>query len=214
MPLSPEPERVVVIGAGPAGYTAAIYSARAMLKPLLLAGFEPGGQLMITTDVENYPGFADPIQGPWLMEEMRKQAEHVGARHENEHVVSLDLRERPFRIVCDSGRIVFAQSLILATGAKAKWLGLKSEEELRGAGVSACATCDGFFFKAKDVVVVGGGNLSPAGTSLYVRTANDNNVVEFGYIRNLYTNRCWSRKLAIPAAASACSPSGIVAYAA
>ena len=158
MPLSPEPERVVIIGAGPAGYTAAIYSARAMLRPLLLAGFEPGGQLMITTDVENYPGFAEPIQGPWLMDEMRKQAEHVGARLENEHVVSLDLRERPFRIVCDSGRIVFAQSLILATGAKAKWLGLKSEQELRGAGVSACATCDGFFFKAKDVVVVGGGN--------------------------------------------------------
>jgi thioredoxin reductase (NADPH) len=158
LPLSPEPERVVIIGAGPAGYTAAIYSARAMLKPLLLAGFEPGGQLMITTDVENYPGFADPIQGPWLMDEMRRQAEHVGARLENEHIVSLDLRERPFRMVCDSGRIVFAQSLILATGAKAKWLGLKSEQELRGAGVSACATCDGFFFKAKDVVVIGGGN--------------------------------------------------------
>jgi thioredoxin reductase (NADPH) len=113
---------------------------------------------MITTDVENYPGFAAPIQGPWLMDEMRKQAEHVGARLENEHVVALNLRERPFRIVCDTGRILFAQSIILATGAKAKWLGLKSEQELRGAGVSACATCDGFFFRAKNVVVVGGGN--------------------------------------------------------
>jgi thioredoxin reductase (NADPH) len=151
-------ERLVIIGAGPAGYTAAIYSARAMLNPLLLAGFEPGGQLMITTDVENYPGFADPIQGPWLMEQMRKQAEHVGARLESEHVTAVDLSRRPFRIQCDSGRVIFAEALILATGAKAKWLGLPSEHHLKGFGVSACATCDGFFFRNKNVVVVGGGN--------------------------------------------------------
>ena len=151
-------ERLVIIGSGPAGYTAAIYAARAMLKPLLLAGFEPGGQLMITTDVENYPGFADPIQGPWLMEQMKLQAEHVGARLESEHVVALDLSRRPFRIQCDSGRVLFAEALILATGAKAKWLGLDSEQQLKGFGVSACATCDGFFFRRKRVVVVGGGN--------------------------------------------------------
>ena len=129
-----------------------------MLKPLLLSGFEPGGQLMITTDVENYPGFADPIQGPWLMEQMRLQAEHVGARLQTEHVVELDLSRRPFRIQCDSGRVAFADSVILATGAKAKWLGLESEHHLKGYGVSACATCDGFFFRGKRVVVVGGGN--------------------------------------------------------
>jgi len=151
-------ERVVIIGSGPAGYTAAIYAARAMLKPLMLSGFEAGGQLMITTDVENYPGFAEPIQGPWLMEQMRAQAEHVGARLESEHVVKLDLATRPFRIECDSGRVIFAESLILATGAKAKWLGIESEQDLKGAGVSACATCDGFFFRGKNVVVVGGGN--------------------------------------------------------
>lgn len=151
-------EKLVIIGSGPAGYTAAIYSARAMLRPLLLSGFEPGGQLMITTDVENYPGFADPIQGPWLMEQMRLQAEHVGARLESEHVTAVDLARRPFRITCDSGRVLFAEALILATGAKAKWLGIPSEEALKGFGVSACATCDGFFFRKKKVVVVGGGN--------------------------------------------------------
>ncbi len=151
-------ERVVIIGSGPAGYTAAIYAARAMLRPLLLSGFEPGGQLMITTDVENYPGFAEPIQGPWLMEQMRLQAEHVGARVESEHVTALDLTRRPFRVTSDSGRLVLAESLILATGAKAKWLGLPSEDSLRGAGVSACATCDSFFFRGKRVVLVGGGN--------------------------------------------------------
>ncbi len=148
----------MIIGAGPAGYTAAIYAARAMLNPLLLAGFEPGGQLMITTDVENYPGFATPIQGPWLMEQFRAQAEHVGARLENEHVTDLDTSRSPFRIVCDSGRFIEAQSVILATGAKAKWLGLPGEEALKGFGVSACATCDGFFFRGKSVAVVGGGN--------------------------------------------------------
>ncbi len=151
-------ERLVIIGSGPAGYTAAIYAARAMVKPLLLSGFEPGGQLMITTDVENYPGFAAPIQGPWLMEQMRAQAEHVGARIENEYVTALDLGQRPFRIQCDSGRPLTADAIILATGAKAKWLDLPSEEAFKGSGVSACATCDGFFFRGKKVLVVGGGN--------------------------------------------------------
>ncbi len=129
-----------------------------MLKPLLLSGFEAGGQLMITTDVENYPGFAEPIQGPWLMEQMRAQAEHVGARVEGETVTGLDLQSRPFVIRCDSGRTILADSIILATGAKAKWLDLPSEHAFRGFGVSACATCDGFFFRGKTVVVVGGGN--------------------------------------------------------
>jgi len=151
-------ERIVIIGAGPAGYTAAIYAARALLKPLLLGGFEPGGQLMITSDVENYPGFADPVQGPWLMEQFRAQAEHVGARLESEYVVEIDTTRRPFAIRCDSGRVIEAQTVILATGAKAKWLGLPGEEAFRGLGVSACATCDGFFFRGKRVVVVGGGN--------------------------------------------------------
>jgi thioredoxin reductase (NADPH) len=150
--------RVIIIGSGPAGYTAAIYAARAMLSPILIAGFEAGGQLMITTDVENYPGFAAPIQGPWLMEQMRLQAEHVGARIESEYVQSLDLGHRPFRITCDSGRVFTAESVILATGAKAKWLELPSEQKFKGYGVSACATCDGFFFRGKKVVVVGGGN--------------------------------------------------------
>jgi thioredoxin reductase (NADPH) len=156
--VQPSHERVVIIGSGPAGYTAAIYAARAMLKPLLLSGFEAGGQLMITTDVENYPGFAEPIQGPWLMEQMRGQAEHVGARIESEYVVALELGQRPFVIRCDSGRVVKADAIILATGAKAKWLGLPSEETFKGFGVSACATCDGFFFRGKSVLVVGGGN--------------------------------------------------------
>jgi thioredoxin reductase (NADPH) len=151
-------ERVVIIGSGPAGYTAAIYAARAMLKPLLLSGFEPGGQLMITTDVENYPGFAEAIQGPWLMEQMQAQAEHVGARIESEYVVGLDLKTRPFLVRCDSGRMIAAEAVILATGAKAKWLGLPGEEAFKGFGVSACATCDGFFFRNKSVFVVGGGN--------------------------------------------------------
>jgi thioredoxin reductase (NADPH) len=151
-------EKLVIIGSGPAGYTAAIYAARAMVRPLLLAGFEAGGQLMITSDVENYPGFAEPIQGPWLMEQMRSQAEHVGARIESEHVTKLELGKRPFKITCDSGRVVFAEAVVLATGAKAKWLGLPSEQHFQGFGVSACATCDGFFFRKKRVVVVGGGN--------------------------------------------------------
>ena len=156
--MSDAPERLVIIGSGPAGYTAAIYAARALLKPRLLSGFEAGGQLMITTDVENYPGFPAPVQGPWLMEQFRAQAEHVGARLESEHVVGLDTAQRPFRISCDSGRVIAAQSVILATGAKAKWLGLPGEEAFKGFGVSACATCDGFFYRGKRVVVVGGGN--------------------------------------------------------
>ncbi len=154
----PAHERLVIIGSGPAGYTAAIYAARAMVNPLLLSGFEPGGQLMITTDVENYPGFAEPIQGPWLMEQMRLQAEHVGARIESEFVTAVELGQRPFRIRCDSGRTLTADAIILATGAKAKWLNLPGEEHFKGFGVSACATCDGFFFRGKTVIVVGGGN--------------------------------------------------------
>ncbi|MCA0319348.1 MAG: thioredoxin-disulfide reductase [Proteobacteria bacterium] len=151
-------ERVVIIGSGPAGYTAAIYAARAMLKPVLLQGIQPGGQLTITTDVENYPGFADVIQGPWLMEQMQKQAEHVGTRIVSDHVSKVDLKTRPFRIECESGEVYLAESLIVCTGAQAKWLDLPSEQKFRGFGVSACATCDGFFYRNKEVVVVGGGN--------------------------------------------------------
>src|SRR5271166_243308 len=150
--------KVLVIGSGPAGYTASIYAARANLAPVQILGMQPGGQLTITTDVENYPGFAAPIQGPWLMEQMQAQAEHVGARIENEWVVALELKSRPFVIRCDSGRTIKADAVILATGAKAKWLGLPSEDAFKGFGVSACATCDGFFFRGKSVVVIGGGN--------------------------------------------------------
>jgi len=150
--------KVVIIGSGPAGYTAAIYAARAMLDPVLIQGIQAGGQLITTTDVENYPGFADVIQGPWLMEQMQKQAEHVGTRIVTDHVNDLDLSQRPFRLVCDSGDVYQADSLVLATGAQARWLDLPSEQKFRGYGVSACATCDGFFFKGKEVLVVGGGN--------------------------------------------------------
>ncbi|MGA8158906.1 MAG: thioredoxin-disulfide reductase [Rhodoplanes sp.] len=150
--------KVVIVGSGPAGYTAAIYAARAMLEPLLIQGIQPGGQLTITTDVENYPGFAEVIQGPWLMEEMQKQAAHVGAGLVADHVTSLDLGRRPFRIGCDSGDVYLAETVILATGAQARWLGLASEQAFKGFGVSACATCDGFFYRNKEVVVVGGGN--------------------------------------------------------
>jgi thioredoxin reductase (NADPH) len=155
---TPIHSKVVVIGSGPAGYTAAIYAARAMLQPILIAGFDAGGQLMITTDVENYPGFADPIQGPWLMEQMRAQAEHVGARLVSDHITQVELGQRPFLITGDSGQVYTADSLIIATGAKAQWLGETSEEKFKGFGVSACATCDGFFFRGKKVAVVGGGN--------------------------------------------------------
>ena len=149
---------VLIIGSGPAGYTAAIYAARAMLKPLLVAGLEQGGQLTITTDVENYPGFAEPVQGPWLMEQMLKQAENVGTEVVNDVIVEVDLSVRPFRARGDSGTEYSGDALIIATGAKAKWLGLPSEQSFMGFGVSACATCDGFFYRNKDVVVVGGGN--------------------------------------------------------
>ncbi|MGN6769004.1 MAG: thioredoxin-disulfide reductase [Rhizobiaceae bacterium] len=149
---------VLIVGSGPAGYTAAIYAARAMLKPVLVAGLQQGGQLMITTDVENYPGFADPIQGPWLMGEMLKQAEHVGAEIVNDLIVEADIGTRPFQLTGDSGTVYTADALIIATGAQAKWLGLPSEQTYMGFGVSACATCDGFFYRGKDVVVIGGGN--------------------------------------------------------
>ena len=150
--------KVVIIGSGPAGYTAAIYAARAMLEPILIQGIQPGGQLTITTDVENYPGFADVIQGPWLMEQMQKQAEHVGTRFMFDHVSKVELSGRPFRLTCDSGDMFLADSLIVATGAQARWLDLPSEQKFKGYGVSACATCDGFFYRNKEVVVIGGGN--------------------------------------------------------
>ena len=150
--------KVVIIGSGPAGYTAAIYAARAMLEPILLQGIQPGGQLTITTDVENYPGFADVIQGPWLMEQMAKQAEHVGTRIVTDHVMKVELDSRPFKLICDSGDVYLADALIVATGAQARWLDLPSEQKFKGYGVSACATCDGFFYRNKEVIVVGGGN--------------------------------------------------------
>src|SRR6185503_8856222 len=150
--------KVIIVGSGPAGYTAGIYAARAMLQPLLLQGIQPGGQLTITTDVENYPGFADVIQGPWLMEQMQKQAEHVGTAIVTDTVVSVDLKQRPFRLECDSGDVYLADALIIATGAQARWLDLPSEQKFKGYGVSACATCDGFFYRNKEVIVIGGGN--------------------------------------------------------
>jgi thioredoxin reductase (NADPH) len=150
--------KVLIIGSGPAGYTAAIYAARAMLEPVLIQGIQPGGQLTITTDVENYPGFADVIQGPWLMEQMQKQAEHVGTKIVYDHVNALDVESRPFRLTCDSGDAYLADAVILATGAQARWLEIPSEQKFKGYGVSACATCDGFFYKNKEVIVVGGGN--------------------------------------------------------
>ena len=150
--------KVVIVGSGPAGYTAAIYAARAMLEPVLIQGIQPGGQLTITTDVENYPGFADVIQGPWLMEQMEKQAAHVGTKIVTDHVNKLELGQRPFRITCDSGDVYLADTVILSTGAQARWLGIASEEKFKGFGVSACATCDGFFYRRKEVFVIGGGN--------------------------------------------------------
>ena len=149
---------IIIIGSGPAGYTAAIYAARAMRKPMLIAGLQPGGQLTITTDVENYPGFAETIQGPWLMEQMRAQAIHVGTEIVEDIIASVDLSKRPFTLKGDGGQIYTCDALIIATGAQAKWLGLPSEQKFQGFGVSACATCDGFFYRGKDVIVVGGGN--------------------------------------------------------
>lgn len=150
--------KLVIIGSGPAGYTAAIYAARAMLEPVLIAGSQPGGQLTITTDVENFPGFADVVQGPWLMEQMKEQATKVGTKFIEDHISKVNLNKKPFEIIGDSGSNYFSESIIISTGAKARWLNLESEEKYKGFGVSACATCDGFFYKNKDVVVVGGGN--------------------------------------------------------
>ena len=154
----PKHAKVLILGSGPAGYTAAVYAARAMLKPVLIEGSEPGGQMTITTDVENYPGFADVIQGPWLMEQMKAQAENVGTEIIMDHISKVDLKRRPFSLQGESGDLYTCDSLIICTGAQARWLGIPSEEKFKGYGVSACATCDGFFYKGKDVVVVGGGN--------------------------------------------------------
>ena len=164
--------RMLVLGSGPAGLTAAIYGARAGLAPIVVQGLEPGGQLMTTTDVENYPGFADVIQGPWLMEQMQKQAEHVGTRMIWDTIVEVDLGQRPFRMVGDSGDIYLGDTLVIATGAQARWLGLESELKYRGQGVSACATCDGFFFRGKKVAVIGGGNTAVE-EALYLTNHSD-----------------------------------------
>ena len=150
--------KVLIVGSGPAGYTAAIYAARAMLEPVLVAGIQQGGQLTITTEVENYPGFADPIQGPWLMEQMQKQAENVGTRIINDTIETADLTKKPFMLTGDSGDTYSGDTVIIATGAQARWLGIPSEERYKGFGVSACATCDGFFYRGKHVLVIGGGN--------------------------------------------------------
>lgn len=150
--------KVLIIGSGPAGYTAAIYAARANLEPVLVAGMQPGGQLTITTEVENYPGFGEPVQGPWLMEQMRAQAENVGTRCISDVIVSVDLSRRPFRAVGDSGDVYVGDALIICTGAQARWLDIPGEETYKGFGLSACATCDGFFYRDKDVAVIGGGN--------------------------------------------------------
>ena len=155
---SPKHTKVLILGSGPAGYTAAIYAARAMLKPILVHGSQPGGQLTTTTDVENYPGYAKVIQGPWLMDEMKGQAEAVGTEMIQDHISKVDLSKKPFTATGDSGQIYTADSFIISTGAQARWLNLKSEQKFRGFGVSACATCDGFFFKEQVVAVVGGGN--------------------------------------------------------
>src|SRR6201996_9244363 len=154
----PRSVRCAIVGSGPAGYTAAIYAARALLEPVLIAGMDPGGQLTITTDVENYPGFADVIQGPWLMEQMKAQAEHVGTKIVNDLIMEVDFNQRPFVLKGDSGKTYTADSVIIATGAQARWLGLPSESKFQGFGVSACATCDGFFYRNKHVLVIGGGN--------------------------------------------------------
>lgn len=158
MPAQHYKTKALIIGSGPAGYSAAIYTARANLKPIMVAGMQMGGQLMITTDVENYPGFAEAIQGPWLMEQMQKQAEHVGTQIIFDHIKEVDFSKRPFKAVDESGNTYEAETVIICTGAQAKWLGLDSEKKFQGFGVSGCATCDGFFFRGKEVAVVGGGN--------------------------------------------------------
>ena len=158
MIMSETHEKIVIIGAGSAGYTAAIYAARANMQPVIYTGLQPGGQLTITTDVENFPGFADVVQGPWLMSQMEAQAVNVGTRLEYDIITEVDFDTRPFKLKTDSGKMLTADSVIIATGAQARWLGLESEQAFNGKGVSACATCDGFFYRDKDVVVVGGGN--------------------------------------------------------
>src|SRR5437868_1306406 len=169
--------KVVIIGSGPAGYTAAIYAARAMLDPILIQGIQPGGQLTITTDVENYPGFAEVIQGPWLTEQMQKQAEHVGTRIVADHLNKAVLAQRPFRLECDSGDVYLADSLVIATGAQARWLELPAEQKFKGYGVSACATCDGFFYRNKEVIVIGGGNTAVEEALFLTNFANKVTVV-------------------------------------
>jgi thioredoxin reductase (NADPH) len=169
--------KVVIIGSGPAGYTAAVYAARAMLQPVLIQGVQPGGQLTITTDVENYPGFAEVIQGPWLMEQMQRQAEHVGTMLVPDHVSRVDLSRRPFPIECDSGARFLADTIIIATGAQARWLDLPSEQKFKGYGVSACATCDGFFYRGNDVLVIGGGNTAVEEALFLTNFANSVTVV-------------------------------------
>lgn len=164
--------RMIVLGSGPAGLTAAIYAARAGLQPIVIQGIQPGGQLTTTTDVENYPGFRDVIQGPWLMEEMQAQAEHVGTRMMWDHIDRVELNGRPFRLIGDSGTTYLADTLVIATGAQAKWLGLPSEERMKGKGASACATCDGFFYRGKKVAVIGGGNTAVE-EALYLTNHSD-----------------------------------------
>jgi thioredoxin reductase (NADPH) len=169
--------KVVIIGSGPAGYTAAIYAARAMLEPILIQGSQPGGQLTITTDVENYPGFADVIQGPWLMEQLEKQAGHVGTHLVTDHVGKVDLSRRPFRLECESGDVYLADAVIIATGAQARWLEISSEQKFKGFGVSACATCDGFFYRGKRVFVIGGGNTAVEEALFLTKLADEVTVV-------------------------------------
>lgn len=164
--------RMLILGSGPAGLSAAIYGARAGMKPIVVQGIQPGGQLTTTTDVENYPGFRDVIQGPWLMQEMQAQAEHVGTRMMWDHISKVDLSRRPFRLIGDSGDVYEGDTLVIATGAQAKWLGLESEGLLKGKGVSACATCDGFFYRGKKVVVIGGGNTAVE-EALYLTNHSD-----------------------------------------
>ena len=169
--------KVLIIGSGPAGYTAAVYAARAMLKPIMVSGMEPGGQLTTTTDVENYPGFAEVIQGPWLMEQMRDQAKAVGTEMIEDHISSVNLKSKPFEAIGDGGQKYTADSIIISTGAQARWLNIESEQKFRGFGVSACATCDGFFFKEKEVAVVGGGNAAVEEAMFLTKFASKVNLI-------------------------------------